>query len=91
MSSFGGFLLLFTHRFPGGANRAFQSLKLPWRSTHILRHSFATQALIVTRDLSAVQASLGHTDQQVTQKYAKTVALLESNTGEKVADFLKIK
>ena len=72
-------------------NKAFKSLKLPWRSTHILRHSFATQALIVTRDLSAVQASLGHTDQQVTQKYAKTVALLESNTGEKVADFLKIK
>ena len=44
----------------------------------------------MTRDLSAVQTSLGHTDQQVTQKYAKTVALLESNTGEKVADFLKI-
>ena len=36
-----------------------------------------------TKDLSAVQASLGHTEQRMTQKYAKTVALLSSETGEK--------
>ena len=35
---------------------------------------------------SAVQASLGHTEQRITQRYAKTVALLSSETGEKTAD-----
>ena len=38
---------------------------------------------MATKNLSAVQASLGHTEQKVTQKYAKAVALLSSETGEK--------
>ncbi|MCZ0931783.1 MAG: tyrosine-type recombinase/integrase [Oligoflexia bacterium] len=42
-------------------NARFRALKLPWKSTHILRHSYATMALIATRDISSVQASLGHT------------------------------
>ena len=42
-------------------NAGFKVLKLPWRSTHILRHSYATMALMATRDMSSVQASLGHT------------------------------
>ena len=66
-------------------NAGFIALKLPWRSTHILRYSYATMALIATRDLSAVQASLGHTEQRVTQKYAKVVALLNRDTAEKTA------
>ena len=66
-------------------NAGFTALKLPWRSTHILRHSYATMALIATRDLSAVQASLGHTEQRVTQRYAKVVALLNKETAEKTA------
>ena len=60
-------------------NAGFTALKLPWRSTHICRHTFATIALMKTKNLSAVQASLGHTE----QKYAKTIALLSSETGEK--------
>jgi len=64
-------------------NAGFKALKLPWRSTHICRHTFATIALMETKNLSAVQASLGHTEQRMTQKYAKTVALLSSETGEK--------
>ena len=66
-------------------NAGFMALKLPWRSTHICRHTFATIALMETNNLSAVQASLGHTEQRMTQKYAKTVALLSSETGEKTA------
>ena len=66
-------------------NAGFTSLKLPWRSTHICRHTFATIALMETKNLSAVQASLGHTEVRMTQKYAKTVALLSSETGEKTA------
>ena len=42
-------------------NAGFMALKLPWRSTHICRHTFATIALMETKNLSAVQASLGHT------------------------------
>ena len=39
-----------------------------------------------TKNLSAVQTSLGHTEQKITQRYAKTVALLSSETGEKTAE-----
>ena len=66
-------------------NAGFMALKLPWRSTHICRHTFATIALMETKNLSAVQASLGHSEIRMTQKYAKTVALLSSETGEKTA------
>ncbi|MDE0092273.1 MAG: site-specific integrase, partial [Oligoflexia bacterium] len=66
-------------------NAGFTALKLPWRSTHICRHTFATIALMETKNLSAVQACLGHTEIRMTQKYAKTVALLNSETGEKTA------
>ena len=64
-------------------NAGFKALGLPWRSTHICRHTFATVALMATKDISAVQASLGHTEIKMTQRYAKTVALLSSETGEK--------
>ena len=64
-------------------NAGFIALGLPWRSTHICRHTYATIALMATKNLSAVQASLGHTEQRTTQRYAKTVALLSSETGEK--------
>ena len=64
-------------------NAGFVALKLPWRSTHILRHSYATMALIATKDLSSVQASLGHTSSRMTERYAKVVALLNRDTAEK--------
>ena len=69
-------------------NAGFIALKLPWRSTHICRHTFATMALMGTNNLSAVQVSLGHTQQAVTQKYAKAVALLSSDIGEKTSAIL---
>ena len=59
------------------------ALNLPWRSTHILRHSYATMALIATIDISSVQASLGHTSSRMTEKYAKVVALLNRDTVKK--------
>ena len=66
-------------------NAGFEALGLPWRSTHICRHTFATIALMETKNISAVQASLGHTEMKMTQRYAKTVALLSSETGEKTS------
>ena len=64
-------------------NHGFIALSLPWRSTHICRHTFATIALMGTKNLSAVQASLGHTEIRMTQRYAKAVALLSPEMGEK--------
>ena len=69
-------------------NAGFIALKLPWRSTHICRHTFATIALMETKNLSAVQASLGHSEQKTTQVYAKTIALLSLETGEKTASVI---
>lgn len=66
-------------------NAGFEALNLPWRSTHICRHTYATMALFATRDLTSVQASLGHRSRDVTEKYAKAVALLNSGTAEKTA------
>ena len=64
-------------------NAGFTALNLPWRSTHILRHSYATMALIATKNLSSVQASLGHTSSRMTERYAKVVALLDRDIAQK--------
>ncbi|MCY4321418.1 MAG: site-specific integrase, partial [Bdellovibrionaceae bacterium] len=64
-------------------NTGFTALKLPWRSTHILRHSYATMALISTKNLSSVQASLGHSSSRMTERYAKVIALLDRDIAQK--------
>lgn len=66
-------------------NAGFRALNLPWRSTHILRHSYATMALIATKDLPSVQASLGHSSIKMTERYAKITALLNRSIAEKTA------
>ena len=70
--------------------RAFKALNLPWRSTHICRHTYATMALFATRDLSSVQASLGHANQRITERYAKIVKMISSDTAEKTAQVFKL-
>ena len=71
-------------------NAGFRALNLPWRSTHILRHSYATGALIATQNISAVQASLGHSSSRMTERYAKVIALLDHAVAEKTARFFNI-
>ena len=71
-------------------NAGFKALNLPWRSTHILRHSYATAALQATNSLSAVQATLGHTSSRMTERYAKAIALLDKGVVEKTAKFFDI-
>ena len=66
-------------------NAGFEALGLPWRSTHICRHTYATIALLATKDIGAVQASLGHKSYKVTEKYAKIIAHLNRGTAEKTA------
>ena len=48
-------------------------------------HTFATMALFATRDLASMQAGLGHKKREMTEKYAKAVALINSGTAEKTA------
>jgi len=71
-------------------NAGFVALNLPWRSTHILRHSYATAALMAENSLSAVQATLGHTSSRMTERYAKVIALLDRRVAEKTAKTIDI-
>ncbi len=68
-------------------NSAFQDCNLPWRSTHICRHSYATMALMATKNLTIVQACLGHSSQKTTERYAKVMTLANINVAEKIASF----
>ena len=65
--------------------RGFKALGLPWQGTHICRHTFATMALYATRDLPSVQAHLGHTTPQMTERYAKLAKMISADTAEKTA------
>ncbi len=69
-------------------NAGFMALGLPWRSTHICRHSFGTLALMASRDLSSVQAAMGHRNIKETEGYAKLVALIDGVTVKKTAEFI---
>jgi integrase len=71
-------------------NAGFVALELPWRSTHICRHTFATISLMATDSLSGVQASLGHTKQSMTEKYAKIVSMLNTGNAEKTASLFDL-
>ena len=71
-------------------NACFTALNLPWRSTHILRRSYTTGALMATQNISAVQAALGHTSSKMTEKYAKVIALLDKKVAEKTTQFFDI-
>ena len=72
-------------------NDGFKALQLPWRSTHICRHTYATMAMMATGEIGSVQAALGHASQKMTEKYAKNVALLRSSTADKTAAYLDLK
>lgn len=72
-------------------NSGFEALNLPWRSTHICRHTYATIALLATKDITAVQASLGHKSYRVTERYAKVIAHLTRGTAEKTAQIFALK
>lgn len=54
-------------------NRAFKALKLPYRSTHILRHTFATLFVNQTGNREALRSLLGHRTFSMTEKYAHTM------------------
>lgn len=70
-------------------NRAFKACGLPWTATHICRHTHATISLMANDgNLSAVQATLGHRDQKITQKYAKVIAMRNRLVVERTEEML---
>jgi site-specific recombinase XerC len=72
----------------GTFNKAFKALNLPWRSTHICRHTNATLMLLATNDLSCVQANLGHSSRNTTEVYAKALVALNKSNAEKTANLI---
>jgi hypothetical protein len=46
---------------------------MKWTSTHIMRHSFATDFLQSTRDQYALQGQLGHKSSRQIEHYAKII------------------
>ena len=82
--------LLRYNRIQSAFNKGFEALGLPWRSTHICRHTHATMMLMATGNLSAVQANLGHRSQRVTERYAKAVAALRSGDADKTAAIMRL-
>ena len=65
--SFDGFTPLVQYYY----DSIFRKLHLKWRSTHILRHSFATDFLEKTGRKDALQGQLGHSSSKQTDQYAK--------------------
>lgn len=57
----------------GAFNRAFQALQLPFSSTHILRHTFATLFVHQTGNREALRSVLGHQTFRMTERYAHTM------------------
>ena len=55
-----------------------------------MRHTYATMALVVTKDLSSVQASLGHRSSRITERYAKVVASLNRDTAQKTSEIFNL-
>jgi integrase len=55
------------HRY----ERVMKKAGVDFKSTHIMRHSFATHFLEATKDQEALQGLLGHSSSKMTSKYAK--------------------
>ena len=74
-------------KYPGiqsAYNKAFRSLGLPFRSTHILRHTFATLFVSQTQNREALRSLLGHQSFEMTERYAHTT---EQSQEEAMKDF----
>lgn len=66
-------------------NKVFEALGLPVRSTHTLRHTFATLFTEQTRNRMATQGVLGHTSSNMTDRYARPTLKAQRDSME---DFL---
>ncbi len=73
-------------------NAAFIALGLPWRGTHICRHTWGTSGLKANDDnISKVQVNMGHSDRRVSEIYAKAQAQADRSTTENTARLMGFK
>lgn len=66
-----GFEFLAYRQIQHHYDHAFKEANVDFRSTHILRHTFATHFLEMTSDNNALQKIMGHRDYKMTERYAK--------------------
>ena len=70
-------------------NAGFKALGLPWKATHICRHTWGTLGLKANGDnISKVQMNMGHSDRRVSEIYAKAHAQADSSTIIKTAELM---
>jgi integrase len=55
---------------------------------HDLRHTFATYALLLSKDLRSVQELLGHSDVRTTQRYTHVLDRQKSEVINKTSNFI---
>jgi len=60
-------------------NQGFRWAKLPYRSTHVLRHTFTTLFVAQTRNREALRSILGHTSFSMIEKYAHSSELTQED------------
>ena len=71
--------------------KAFESILRPdlERSTHVMRHTFGTQTLLINNgNLNEVKMLLGHSNVTQTQKYAKASIFRQEKSQQKLADLI---
>ena len=79
---------------------ALSNLKRPFRNIlakakienfrlHDLRHTFATHAALLSKDIRAVQQCLGHTTLKMTQRYSHFIEETQINTNELISQKVK--
>lgn len=69
-----GIQILSYRRIQYRYDKALKMAGLPWRSTHILRHSFATDFLRATNgNYMALKELLGHSTIQMSERYGKVL------------------
>lgn len=69
-------------------NKAFNELGMSWRSSHIMRHSFATDFLMKTQNPLALQKQLGHSSLKQTEHYSKVTEELNREGIKKYSESL---
>jgi integrase len=74
-------------------DQALKRAKLPFRSTHILRHAALVEAYSTTTNILAVQKLAGHKSLKATEKYAKVrdeqLAEVQRRMDEKLSSVLR--
>ncbi len=71
--------------------KAFKRAGLQKSGTKVTRHTWATLGLLANGgNIAAIQANMGHTNRQTTERYAKAVGYLYNSAVEKTAEYMDL-